>query len=120
VKRDIQTKSSDRFNERSGVLHLQQKSRPFTGWRTYLSLSLCSELLITELVIITVLETSTPRREIHSSGIFKLILNVDELIMIDGDLRVLGDWGLNEGQVGVAIITQLTKACTYPTSLRSR
>lgn len=61
----------------------------------------CSELVIFTL------------REIHASGIFELLVHVDDLILIDRDLRGLEDGGLNEGQVGVTK-TAINKSAHLP------
>jgi hypothetical protein len=42
-------------------------------------------------------------RKIHVGSVLELLVHVLDLILIDGDLRGLEDWGLNESEVGVTI-----------------
>jgi hypothetical protein len=42
-------------------------------------------------------------RKIHVGSVLELLVHVLDLILIDGNLRGLEDWGLNESEVGVTI-----------------
>jgi hypothetical protein len=42
-------------------------------------------------------------RKIHVGSVLELLVHVLDLILIDGNLRGLEDWGLNESEVRVTI-----------------
>jgi len=52
-------------------------------------------------------------RELHASGIFKLLVHVVDLLLINSDFRGLENWSLNEGQVGVTK-TAINKSAHLP------